>query len=168
LEALAPRNPFAVALLAQLAASATRDGRQRLVRKTELVRRLYDWGYDQDDAARLFRVIEAMIALPRDLALAFDDELLQIEKETQMAYHTQNERIRYKRAKQEGLIQGLTQGQIQGQLNGAAEVLFTQITRKFGAVPAWASAQMSQADEAVLNRWALRILDAQRIEDVFI
>jgi len=32
----------------------------------------------------------------------------------------------------------------------------------------WAQARMAQADKAALNRWAMQILDAARIEDVFV
>jgi hypothetical protein len=59
-------------------------------------------------------------------------------------------------------------GERKGKLEGTAKVLSTLLTRKFGEVPAWASARISQADEATLNRWAVQILDAQRIEDVFL
>lgn len=158
--ALAPQNPFAVVMLAQLEADATRDARQRLVRKAALVRRLYHWGFSRDNVVMLFRIIDAMVGLPEALEPAFDDAVMQIEKETQMTYVTSIERVRLKREREQGMQQGMQKG--------AAEVLTALLARKFGAIPDWARSRMNQADEAALNRWAVQILDAQRIEDVFV
>ena len=152
-----PQHPVAgLAVLAQLEADTTRDAQQRLVRKAELVRRLYHWGFSRDNVVRLFRIIDAMVGLPEALEPAFDDAVSQIEEEKQMAYVTSIERVRLKRERAQGMQQG------------AAEMLSAQLTRKFGSLPDWASARMSQADESTLNRWAVQLLDAQRIEDVFV
>lgn len=47
------------------------------------------------------------------------------------------------------------------------ETLSMLITHKFGSLPDWATARLKQASQQDLNRWTLRILDVQRIEDVF-
>jgi hypothetical protein len=39
--------------------------------------------------------------------------------------------------------------------------------RKFGAVPDWADTRIAEADEALLHRWTLSILDAETVEAVF-
>ncbi|MGB6103732.1 MAG: hypothetical protein WBF88_07770, partial [Pusillimonas sp.] len=106
---------------------------------------------------------------------AFEQAIHQLEEETQMTYVTSVERVRLQRARDEALEQGIErgvkkgreEGREKGQLEGAAAVLAALVTRKFGALPDWARVRMTQADEAALNRWALQILDAQRIEDVF-
>ena len=147
----AAANPFAVVILAQLEANATRADGQRLLRTTELVRGLYHWGYQRDNVIRLFRIIDAMMALPEALEPAFEDAILQLEEETQMSYVTSIERVRLKRERAEG----------------KAELLSSLITRKFGVLPDWAKVRLVAADEATLNRWAGEILDAQCIEDVF-
>ncbi|WP_322996921.1 hypothetical protein [Castellaniella sp.] len=46
LDALAPANPFAVILIAQIQASAHADKAARLGPLLKIVRRLYDYGYD--------------------------------------------------------------------------------------------------------------------------
>src|SRR3546814_17289732 len=74
LQALAPTNPFAVVILAQLDANATRDGPARLARKTELVRGLYLWGFSRDNVIKLFRIIDAMVGLPEALEPASSEE----------------------------------------------------------------------------------------------
>ncbi|HEY9278636.1 MAG TPA: Rpn family recombination-promoting nuclease/putative transposase [Eoetvoesiella sp.] len=67
----------------------------------------------------------------------------------------------------EGKVEGRLEGKMEGKMEGYAGLLATQITRKFGGLPGWAQTRLEHADEATLNRWALQILDAQRIEDVF-
>ena len=50
---------------------------------------------------------------------------------------------------------------------GAAEMLVTVITAKFGPLPDWALTRIEQANSADLKRWAPHVLTAQRIEEVF-
>ena len=160
---MAPGNPFAVVMLAQLEANATRPDQQRLVRKTDLVRRLYHWGYKRDNVIRLIRIIDAMLALPEALEPAFEEAIQQIEEETQMSYVTSIERVRLKREREEGKIEGKAEGKAEG----FASLLSAQIARKFGALPDWANVCLVTADAAALHRWAEQILDAQCLEDVF-
>lgn len=152
---VASANPFSVVVLAQLEANATRPDEHRLVRKTDLVRRLYRWGYQRDNVIRLFRIIDAMMALPEALEPAFEEAVQQIEEETQMNYVTSVERVRLKREREEGKAEGF------------AALLSSQITRKFGTLPDWAKVRLVAADETTLSRWAEQILDARCIEDVF-
>lgn len=171
LSALAPSNPFAVVALVQLEATAIHDAPARLARKIELVRQLKRWGFGRDNRNTLFRAIDAMLHLPDALEADFEAAVMEIEEEEQMAYVTSIERVRLRRERAQGLEEGIQQGvqlgKKQGQIQGATEVLATLINGKFGSLPDWARARMDQAGEAELNQWALRILDAQRIEDVF-
>ncbi len=168
---LAPTNPFAVIVLAQLHTRATRLDRQRLVRKTELLRHLYDWKYSRENIQQLLRIIDAMLRLPEPLEDEFTDIVSQIEEEKQMPYVTSIERVLLKRERQAGEQTGLQTGEqnglIKGEVKGVAKTLTTLITYKFGQLPDWAQARIAQADEVVLSQWAVRVLDAQRIEDVF-
>ncbi|MGB6104385.1 MAG: hypothetical protein WBF88_11135 [Pusillimonas sp.] len=127
------------------------------------MRHLKHWGFGRDNIQQMVRIIDAMVSLPPELEPAFEQAIHQLEEETQMTYVTSVERVRLQRARDEALETGIEKGQ----LKGAAAVLATQVARKFGALPDWARVRMNQADEAALNRWALQILDAQRIDDVF-
>jgi hypothetical protein len=161
---MAPTNPFAVVVLAQLEANTARDGPARLASKTELMRRLYYWRFSRDNVIQLFRIIDAMMALPEALEPAFEQAISQLEEETQMTYVTSVERVRLKRERE----QGIQIGREEGREEGSVKLLAAQLTRKFGATPDWAQVRLAEADEATLNRWALQVLDAQRIEDVFV
>jgi len=65
------------------------------------------------------------------------------------------------------LDQARYEGREEGREEGTTTLLAAQLAHKFGPLPGWAATRMAQADEATLNRWALRILEAQRIDDVF-
>src|SRR5690606_3385657 len=99
-----------------------------------------------------------------------------IAEEHPVAYVNTIERVALRRRRQEGRLEGKLEGKLEGRLEGkeqgeregAAEILATLSARKFGKVPDWAQARMAQADKAALNRWAMQILDAARIEDVFV
>lgn len=62
--------------------------------------------------------------------------------------------------------QGRKEGRKEGRQEGAADTLTTLMTARFGTLPDWARTRLEHADTAELKRWALRILDAERIEDV--
>ena len=66
-----------------------------------------------------------------------------------------------------GLQQGITQGISQGISQGELAVLRRQLTRRFGPLPLWAEAMLSQAGQLQLEAWADRVLDAPTLEAVF-
>lgn len=161
---MARRSDYDSAWKDALEANAAHLERQRLSRKTELVRGLYLWGYARDDVIQLFRIIDAMLALPEALEPVFEDAVIQIEEDMQMAYVTSIER----RAMAKGLEQGVAKGVHKGQIKGAAEVLQALLMRKFGVLPGWVDSRMGDADDVTLKQWAMRVLDARSIEDVFL
>jgi len=61
--------------------------------------------------------------------------------------------------KQQGLQQGLQQGELL--------LLKRLLTHRFGVLPPWAEARLSQAGRAQLEQWAEVILDAKTLEEVF-
>ena len=157
--ALAPQNPFAVVVLAQLQANSTHPDQSRLLRKTELMRYLYLWKFSRDEILKLFRIIDAMLSLPEVLEEQFAETLAQIEQEHEMTYVSSVERVLLKRERQ--------QERQQGEQQGVVKTLSALLAHKFGPIPDWARVRIAEADEIALQRWALQILDAQRIEDVF-
>jgi hypothetical protein len=127
-------NPFATVIMAHLKAQETRgddEGRKRC--KFELVRRLYEKGYRREDVIELFRFIDWLMSLPKELERAFWQELREYEEEKRMEYVTSVERIGIEKGielgRQEGLQQGLQQGTRQGLLAG----IELGLELKFGA-----------------------------------
>ncbi len=59
--------------------------------------------------------------------------------------------------------QGLKQGRAEGQM----EILHSQIVKRFGRIPPAVAQRLAALKPAQLKRVGLRLLDAQRIEDLF-
>ena len=121
----------------------------------------------RDEILKLFRIIDAMLSLPEALDEQFSETLAQIEQEHEMAYVSSVERVLLKREQQQGILEGQEKGLQQGEQQGAAKTLSALLAHKFGPIPDWARVRITEANETTLQRWALQILDAQRIEDVF-
>jgi len=46
-------------------------------------------------------------------------------------------------------------------------MLLTQLEHRFGPLPEWARELLQKATPVLLDDWAVRLLDASRLEDVF-
>jgi hypothetical protein len=68
---------------------------------------------------------------------------------------------------QEGIQQGVQQGMQQGMQLGEAAILMRLLMRRFGPLPEGVQTQLKQAPTEQLERWAERVLEATRLEDVF-
>jgi hypothetical protein len=108
-------------------------------------------GYARQDVLELFRFIDWIFTLPPGLEARFQTELTRLETETQMPYVTSIERM--------GIEQGIQQGEV--------IVLQRQLVRRFGSLPTWAEQRLGQATRQELESWAERVLEAQRLEDIF-
>lgn len=64
----------------------------------------------------LFRVIDWMMDLPRDIALQFENELLLFEQEKHMPYVTSIERHGMEKGIEQGIEQGMEKGELMGQI----------------------------------------------------
>ncbi|MEO5371768.1 MAG: Rpn family recombination-promoting nuclease/putative transposase [Magnetococcus sp. DMHC-1] len=54
-----------------------------------------------------------------------------------------------------------------GERKGEANMLTRLLQRRFGTVPDWACVKITEADLSLLEKWGLRVLDAQSLEEVF-
>ncbi|MFZ1640541.1 MAG: hypothetical protein WAV07_03705 [Candidatus Contendobacter sp.] len=50
---------------------------------------------------------------------------------------------------------------------GQAKLVELLLRQRFGSLPEWAEARLRQADRAKLEIWALRVLSAASLEEVF-
>ena len=152
----ASANPFAVVTQAHLQAQETAGAvSARYAAKLTLVRSLYRRGYSRQDILELFRFVDWVLALPEVLEQQLWTEMQQFEEEKRMRYVSSFERIAQKR----GLEKGIGQGQ--------TKLLNMLLRQRFGALPDWAQARLRQAERAQLEIWALRVLEAESLEEVF-
>ena len=62
---------------------------------------------------------------------------------------------------------GLAQGRVEGRVEGQLEMLRGQIGKRFGRIPPAVEQRLADLKPAQLKRVGLRLLDAQRLEDLF-
>ncbi|MGH9608176.1 MAG: Rpn family recombination-promoting nuclease/putative transposase [Bryobacteraceae bacterium] len=65
--------------------------------------------------------------------------------------------------RQEGLQEGLQEGRQEGQ----REILRRQMEKRFGAIPNWVEGRLASFSESELDEFAMRLLDASRLEELF-
>ena len=140
-------NPFAVAVLAHLAAQDTRgDADRREVAKLGLIRRLYERGYNRERVLSLFGFIDWLLALPPEHAARVLREVEAIEEERKMPYVTSVERIGVERGKRQAVLQ-------------VAQA-------RFGAVPEALERQVAEANAADLDALLERVARAASIDEL--
>ncbi|MEO5327494.1 MAG: Rpn family recombination-promoting nuclease/putative transposase [Magnetococcus sp. THC-1_WYH] len=66
-----------------------------------------------------------------------------------------------------GKWEGRQEGEQIGEQRGKAEMLTSQLQRRFGNLPEWANEKIAKAEPSSLEEWSLRIFDAQSLDDVF-
>ena len=67
----------------------------------------------------------------------------------------------------EGRIEGRSEGRSEGRIEGQVEILLSLIQKRFGRVSPAVAQRIAALKPAQLKRVGLRLLDAQRIEDLF-
>ena len=163
LEALAPSNPFAVVVLAQLACRRVRDPETRLVTKLQLSRSLKRWGYDTKTRERLLALIDGLLVLPPALTEVFVQVFEQDEEGDVMEQLNSFQRVRLKRVWE----QGREEGREEGIEKGRADLLKLFLTSRFGPLPDPIEHRLSQASGGDLLRWGQRVVNAVSLDDVF-
>jgi hypothetical protein len=110
-ELAASTNPVAQVVLAHLEARATRNLPEgRRAAKVRLVKGLYDRGWSAADVRQLFRLIDWLMELPKELQESFRQELHEFEEERQMSYVTSIERLAKEEGAREELIRTIRTG----------------------------------------------------------
>ena len=92
-----------------------------------LARRLYESGYNQDEVLNLFRFLDWVLKLPKNLEAEFLQELTAYEEERRMPYVTSVERI--------GIEKGIEKRIEKGIEKGERSMTLQQLTYKFGELP---------------------------------
>ncbi|WP_140048519.1 DUF4351 domain-containing protein [Thioflexithrix psekupsensis] len=62
---------------------------------------------------------------------------------------------------------GMTEGERKGQTNGERGIFMRLLKKRFGKLPYSVESKIENATSAQLEQWALNILDAKTMEDVF-
>jgi hypothetical protein len=161
-------NPFAVVTLAHLATRETKDdARARHAAKWQLVQGLYRRGFERQQVVDLFRVIDWMMRLPKDLQTQLRQDLNTLEEESKMVYITSIEQLAIEEGMQKGMQQGMQKGVQQGRLEGKLQLLASLLEMRFGELPFWVGERLALADEAMIKRWTGALLSADSLDTLF-
>lgn len=141
-------------VMAHLKTKATTGAPQQCQQwKWVLVRRLFEQGYSRNDVVELFRLVDWMMGLSREMEQEFRADLRQYQEDRQMPYITSVERL----AKEEGAKEGVALAR--------REVILETLTLRFTTVPAVLAEQLNQVDEmAVLRELQRQAVIASSLE----
>jgi hypothetical protein len=104
--------------------------------KLQIVKGLYEHGFQRQDVVELFRVIDWMMELPADLSIQFVNDMTEFEKGKDMRYVTSIERHAIERGREEGREvgreEGRKKGREEGRHAGLLEAVGLSLEFKFG------------------------------------
>jgi hypothetical protein len=155
-ELLKDDNPFALIVLIQLAALETKaDEENRLLTKLEFFRCLHQHGWPMEKVMDVYRFLDILLSLNPKFEIQYIEKAKQIDEDFSMNLTLTAERYGFQQGKQEGMQEG------------EGTMLMYLLERKFKAVPDVYRYKVKQADTQTLLKWAERVLEYQRIEDIF-
>jgi hypothetical protein len=137
------------------------DPEGRFLAKWQLVRNLYDLGYNADELREIFRLIDRMMSLPEELSLEFERQLGALEESLNMPYVTSVERI----AEARGKALGEARGEARGIAIGVAALVLRQLARLDGPLPEEFEQQVKQLPLERLEALGEAILDFNSLDD---
>lgn len=145
-------NIFATIILACLVAMETKKNVQtRFQQKLAFTRRLYERGFNKKQISNLYKFIDFVMALPKDLELKYHQVLVEMEEEKRMSYVTTAERI------------GIEKGKHQGR----GVFLYQLLQQKFGSLTSAYLEKIEAADADTLLIWGARLLSANNLDEIF-
>jgi len=161
-------NPFALVILAQLAALETAHSTDlRVAHKIGLTRKLYQKGYTADQIRDLYLFIDCIMRLPKPQKIQYTLEIKKIEEELKVAYVSSMEEFGIEQGIKQGVQQGIKQGVQQGIKQGESALLRHQMEFKFRHIPSFYLEKIQSADAVTLIEWGKRLLTAETIQEVF-
>jgi hypothetical protein len=140
-----------------------------------MVKTLGQWLYapEQSSLRRAFTVWLKKVLLPARLPGVDMPELADLNEVNTMLAERVMEWTRQWKAQgmQEGLEKGIEkgreEGREEGRKSGETALLKKMLELKYGPLPPWAEDKIAQADGAAIEQWAINLLSAQTLDEVF-
>jgi hypothetical protein len=149
-------NPFALVVLAQLAAMKSRpNNRARLIKKIELFKFLLNQGWTEDKIQNMYLFLDAILMLSKELNIEYIDTAKEIEGGHNMHIVSSAEQYGFNR----GINEGITQE--------ASNILNSLLLEKFNEVPTTYMDKIRHANQTELEAWCRKFVRANSIDDVF-
>ncbi|QOV23213.1 DUF4351 domain-containing protein, partial [Anabaenopsis elenkinii] len=97
--------------------------------KWQIIRGLYERGLTKTDVIKLFKIIDTMMTLPKELQTGLVRKIRSFEEERKMPLISPTEQLAMERGEQRGLEQGLEQG-----LEREQQLIIKLLNRRLGGV----------------------------------
>ena len=112
-------NPFAIIVMAHLKTKATTGNlAEREQWKWTLIRGLYERGLTKEKIVKLFKIIDKMMSLPKELQRGLVAKIKHLEEENQMPFISPTEELAMER----------------GELKGEQQLILRLLNRRFGEI----------------------------------
>ncbi len=112
-------NPFAIIVMAHLKTKATTGNlSEREQWKWTLIRGLYERGLTKEKIVNLFKIIDKMMTLPKELQQGLVTKIKHLEEENQMPFISPTEELAMER----------------GELKGEQQIIIRQLNRRIGEI----------------------------------
>jgi hypothetical protein len=103
-------NPFALMVRAHLKTQATTGKMaERQQWKWTLIRSLFEKGYTRDQMVNLFRFVDRMMSLPKELEQQLRTQVIRYREERQMPFLSPMEELIQEEAREQGRQEGMVQ-----------------------------------------------------------
>lgn len=156
-------NPFAIVLMAQLRANEKKgDNASRFAIKRDLIFRLYDKGFARADIHELFRMIDWLLTLPKELEEKLEQQVYEYEERQPMELLSRMELRAIERGEQKGLEKGLQKGE----QKGMGLIVSRQLTRLFGPLDTRTQARLNKMSVRQIEDLGAALLDFTTIKDL--
>ena len=143
----ASENPFAMVILAQLAALEIKEPEQKMNFKINLARRLYKKRWKKQNMIDLFLFIDWIVALPQDFEIEYDELLLKLEGEMSKNF--------------------VNRFELKGVEKGRLELIKRLLLVKFKSIPKKYQEMLEEADSKELLIWGDRLVKNDTLEEIF-
>jgi hypothetical protein len=172
----ASANKFAAVILAQLSVLENPSPNAKMNSKIRLIAWLYRKGWKKEDVLSLITFIDWLFILPEPLETQCRQAIELLEEKLRVEYITSFERHGIEKGIQKGIYLGMQQGidlGIQqgidlGKQQGEGAILWRQLQHKFkGKLPDFYYTKIQAASAETLLVWAERVLDSDKLEDIF-
>jgi hypothetical protein len=119
-------NPFAIIVMAHLKTKATTGNlAEREQWKWTLIRGLYDRGLTKEKIVNLFKIIDKMMSLPKELQQGLVAKIKHLEEERKMPFISPTEELAMERGELKGIQQGIQREQ---------QLIIRQLNRRIGEI----------------------------------
>ncbi|MHC5862817.1 DUF4351 domain-containing protein [Nostoc sp.] len=156
-------NPFAMITMAHLKTKATTSQfSERSEYKWQLIRGLYERGLTKEQVVKLFKIIDTMMTLPKELQAELVAKIKRFEEERKMPLVSPTEQL----AMERGELRGELRGKLEGKLEGKQELIIRLLNRRCGEIQLSLTERIRQLSIEQLEELGEALLDFSSMTDL--